>query len=275
VKRRARRLAASTAAIGAIGAAGFGAVYLGVYDIAATQPHTAPVYWLLDVGMRQSVRQRAGEIVVPPLADAALVTRGRALHDAHCVSCHGAPGIAPEPFALGLTPAPANLAYTAREWPPAEIFWVVKHGIKMTGMPAWKYRLRDDDIWAVVAYLARLPHESPAQYRATAPVALPAPAMAEPAPPADAARGRLAIHQYACATCHVIPGIAGGAASVGPPLSRLSQRGLLAGTIPNTPENLVAWLRAPQRIHRDSAMPDLRISERDARDIAAYLATLK
>ena len=147
---------------------------------------------------------------MPPLADPALVARGRALHDAHCVRCHGAPGVAPEPFALGLMPPPANLAYTAREWPPAELFWVVKHGIKMTGMPAWEFRLADDDSVGVVAYLVQLPGESPAQYRATAPAAAPP----SPLPrPRVARRTRsaasVAIHQYACATCHVIPGIAG------------------------------------------------------------------
>ena len=276
MKRRTQRIVASAVvAVGALVGAGFGALYLGVYNIGATEPHTAPVYWLLEVGMRHSVRQRARDLVVPPLDDASLVARGRALHDAHCVRCHGAPGVAPETFALGLVPAPANLAYTSREWPPAELFWVVKHGIKMTGMPAWEYRLPDNDIWALVAYLVRLPQQSPAQYRASAPSEPARDTTAEPPSPPDAERGKLAIHQYACATCHVIPGIAGAAAHVGPPLARMGERGLLTGTIPNTRENLVAWLRAPQRVHRDSAMPDLSLTERDARDIAAYLATLK
>ena len=144
-------------------------LYSGFYNIAATEQHTAAVYWLLETGMRQSVRHHAGAIAVPPLADPALVTRGRALHDEHCVRCHGAPGKAPESFALGLTPLAANLAHTAREWPPAELFWVVKKGIRMAGMPAWEFRLEDDDLWAIVAYLQRLPHESPSQYRSTAP----------------------------------------------------------------------------------------------------------
>jgi mono/diheme cytochrome c family protein len=250
----------------------FGVVWSGVYDIAATKPHTAPVYWLLEVAMRRSVRSHARDIAVPPLNDPALVARGRALHDEHCVRCHGAPGVAPDAFALGLVPPPANLAHTAREWPPAELFWVVKHGIKMSGMPAWEFRLSDDDLWAIVGYLVQLPGQSPAQYRATAPAPSPGQQpVPEPLPAPDPARGKLAIHQYACATCHEIAGIAGATAMVGPPLTRMAERGLLSGTIPNTPANLARWLREPQRVHRDSAMPDLGVTERDARDIAAYL----
>jgi mono/diheme cytochrome c family protein len=265
----------------ALAALGGGALvlYSGVYNIAATAQHTAPVYWLLETGMRRSVRRHAQEIAVPPLADPALVIRGRALHDEHCVQCHGAPGVAPEPFALGLMPPPANLAHTAREWPPAEQFWVVKHGIKMAGMPAWEYRLADDDLWAIVAYLQVLTRESPPQYRSAAPSdtrspaprAQPAQALAAP----DPARGKIAIQQYACATCHVIPGIVGANATVGPPLTNIAVRGFIAGIAPNNADNMIRWLQAPQEIYPDGAMPNLGVTERDARDIAAYLYTLK
>ena len=97
--------------------------------------------------------RRAAAIVVPPLEDPAGSCAGSCISSEHCVQCHGAPGVAPEPFALGLMPAPASLAHTAREWQPAELFWVIKYGIKMTGMPAWAFRLSDDDSWAVVAFL--------------------------------------------------------------------------------------------------------------------------
>ena len=254
--------------------AGGASFYAGVYDISATDQHLAPTYWLLDTGMRRSVRQRAAEIAVPDLGHAGQIERGLALFREHCVQCHGAPGVAPQPFALGMTPAPANMVHTAREWAPAEVFWVVKEGIKMTGMPAWKYRLGDEDIWAIVSFMRELPKLSPADYRALkAPRAMPAkPAALEPS---DAERGRKAINQYACVTCHRIPGIVGANAPVGPPLERVSTRGLIAGVLPNTPENMVKWLRQPQTVNPKSAMPDLGVSERDAWDIAAYLATLK
>jgi mono/diheme cytochrome c family protein len=237
------------------------------------------VYWLLETGMRRSVRHHARAIAVPPLADPALVMRGRALHDEHCVRCHGAPGVAPESFALSLTPPAANLAHTAREWPPAELYWVVKHGIKMAGMPAWEYRLADDDLWAIVGYLQTLTHESPPQYRSAAPSdtrpaaprAQPAQALAAP----DPARGKIAVQQYACATCHVIPGIVGANATVGPPLTNIAVRGFIAGIVPNNADNMIRWLQAPQEVYPEGAMPNLGVTERDARDIAAYLYTLK
>jgi mono/diheme cytochrome c family protein len=247
--------------------------YAGVYDISATDQHLAPTYWVLDVGMRRSVRQRAAEITVPDLGQPGQIERGLALYRLHCVQCHGAPGVAPDAFALGMTPAPANLAYTAREWQPAELFWVVKEGIKMTGMPAWKYRMPDEDIWAIVGFMRELPKLSPEEYRARKAQDQ---AAGEPAMPgaADAKRGKRAIDQYACATCHEIPGIVGANAPVGPPLKEIGTRGFIAGVLPNTPQNMVRWLRYPQAVNPKSAMPDLGITERDARDIAAYLSTL-
>lgn len=248
--------------------------YGGIYDISATSQHFATTYWVLDTAMRRSVRSRAAAIAVPDLRQPGQVERGLGLFRQHCVQCHGAPGVAPEPFALGMAPAPANLAHTAREWPPTELYWVVKEGIKMTGMPAWKYRMADEDIWAVVAFLQELPRLSPEQYRARKSVAEGAsqpPVSRDP----DVQRGRKAIHQYACVTCHAIPGIAGANAPVGPPLAAIATRGFIAGVLPNTPENLVRWLRHPQAVNPRSAMPDLGVTERDARDIAAYLATLR
>jgi mono/diheme cytochrome c family protein len=246
------------------------ALYAGFYDISATDQHLAPTYWLLDTGMRESVKRRAGEIEVPALTDA---ERGFTIYRDHCVQCHGAPGIAPQPFALGMTPAPANLAYTAAHWKPAELFWATKHGIKMTGMPAWKYRLSDAEIWATVAFLKRLPLLSPAQYRE-----LKAPAHRHEQPAAgapDAERGHQAINQYACVTCHRIPGVVGPNAPVGPPLAGIAGRAMIAGRLPNSFDNMVRWLREPQAVDPLTAMPPLGVSERDARDIAAYLATLK
>ena len=274
---RARTLAA--VAIAALAALGGGALFLrsGLYDIAATEQHTAPVYWLLEFGMRRSVRRGAAGIEVPPLTSDARIARGAVIYRSHCLQCHGAPGIAPEPFALGLMPAPANLAHTAREWPDAELYWVVRYGLKMTGMPAWAYRLGEDDLWAVVAFLRRLPQLSPEQYAAMMRT-LPAPtgATTDDQPGrGDATRGRAALHQYACGTCHRIPGITGAHAPVGPPLDGIGTRAFIAGLLPNSPENMVRWLRAPRELNPRTAMPDLRITERDARDIAAYLQSLR
>jgi cytochrome c2 len=91
----------------------------------------------------------------------------------------------------------------------------------------------------------------------------------------SAERGRRAIYQYACVTCHAIPGIVGSNAPVGPPLAGMAARGFIAGVLPASTDNLVWWLRAPHLVSERNAMPDLGVTEQDARDIAAYLMTLR
>jgi cytochrome c2 len=91
----------------------------------------------------------------------------------------------------------------------------------------------------------------------------------------DPHRGRAAVRQYGCASCHAIPGVGGPQGQVGPPLTGLSGRVYLAGALPNTPENLVRWIRHPQEIRRPNVMPEMGVTEEDGRDIAAYLYTLR
>ncbi|MGP0174191.1 c-type cytochrome [Pseudomonas sp. NCHU5208] len=86
-----------------------------------------------------------------------------------------------------------------------------------------------------------------------------------------AAAGHQAFHQFGCTSCHVIPGVVGADTHVGPSLTDLAQRKYLAGVLPNTPANLVRWLRAPQQVAPDSAMPDLGVDRQSALDMAAYL----
>lgn len=276
MKRALWMLAGAAAAAAIAGVAGGFVVVSGLYDISATDQHRAPTYWLMEIAMQRSVRARGSRIDVPPLDDPAKIERGLALYRQHCVQCHGAPGVAPEPFALGMTPNPANLAHTAREWRPADLYWVISQGIKMTGMPAWEFRIGDDDIWAIVAFLKQLPTLSPQRYRAMqAPAALSADDFGTPSHPGDADRAKRAIHQYACATCHRIPGIVGASAPVGPPLDRIGTRAVIAGVLPNTELNMVRWLRSPQQVKPHTAMPSLGMTERDARDIARYLSHLR
>jgi cytochrome c2 len=92
---------------------------------------------------------------------------------------------------------------------------------------------------------------------------------------ADAQRGRRALHQHACSACHVIPGITGSNVHVGPPLQGIAARQLIAGTLANTPDNLALWIRETQKVKPGTAMPQLGVAEQDARDMAAYLATLR
>ena len=253
-------------------------LYAGFYNVAATHQHLRPTYWLLKIGLRESIERHSRAIAVPPLTDPALAQRGLELYREHCLQCHGAPGVAPEPFALGLTPLPTNLADAAREFSAAQLYWVVKNGIKMTAMPAWEFRFSDEELWSVVAFMRELPLISPEQYAArserTAVAANTQQGNAAPGA-GDAVRGKMALRQYGCTTCHRIPDVVGDHAPVGPPLDRIATREYLAGVIPNTPQNMVRWLRAPQEIAPRSAMPDLGVTERDALDMTAYLYRLR
>ena len=91
----------------------------------------------------------------------------------------------------------------------------------------------------------------------------------------DAKRGEAAVERYGCAACHAIPGIANQGSNVGPPLHKLALRGYIGGVLPNTPADMVRWLQNPPAVDPRTAMPNLGISEAEAKDIAAYLYTLK
>ncbi|CAN5652280.1 hypothetical protein BH23GEM7_BH23GEM7_36850 [soil metagenome] len=91
----------------------------------------------------------------------------------------------------------------------------------------------------------------------------------------DARLGPQLMREYGCNTCHVVPGVRGADALVGPPLIRWSRRTYVAGLLPNTPENLVRFIHDPQQVHAESAMPNTGISVDEARHVAAYLYTLR
>ncbi|MET0858280.1 MAG: c-type cytochrome [Telluria sp.] len=93
----------------------------------------------------------------------------------------------------------------------------------------------------------------------------------DPALRGDAARGRIAVTQYACTACHMVPGVTGSEVYVGRPLKGLADRKFIAGRLPNTQENLMKWIRNPRAVDPLTAMPVMDVSETDARDISAYL----
>lgn len=158
-------LLAATALLAVLLVGALAFIYSGIYNVAATGQHTGPVYWLTNTVMRHSIANRAKALQAPPLGAPEQIERGLVLYVAHCEQCHGGPGVAPQPFALGLTPIPANLVETARRWPANHIFWTAKYGIKMTGMPAWSYRLNDAQLWDLVAFIEHLAQLTPAEYR--------------------------------------------------------------------------------------------------------------
>jgi cytochrome c1 len=100
-------------------------------------------------------------------------------------------------------------------------------------------------------------------------------ASATPIPGGNRDRGAQTIAAMGCGACHHIPGIPGAEGLVAPPLDNIAQRGILAGELANTPENMVRWIRDPQAIEPATAMPNLHIDEQSARDIVAYLYTIR
>ena len=94
-------------------------------------------------------------------------------------------------------------------------------------------------------------------------------------PGGDPARGPGAFIAYGCVSCHIIPGVSGTRATVGPPLANFADRRFVAGELQNTPDNVIKWITSPQSVEPGSAMPDLQVTEQAARDMASYLYTLK
>jgi mono/diheme cytochrome c family protein len=142
----------------------FSFIYAGVYDVAATRPHWPVTYWVMDTVRTQSVKAQAVGITPPAgtMNDANVIV-GIEHFAAHCASCHGAPGVPRRDIANGLYPRPANLEDTAQRYTPGELFWILKNGIKMSGMPAWADH-SDDELWATVAFLEKLPAMREADY---------------------------------------------------------------------------------------------------------------
>jgi mono/diheme cytochrome c family protein len=135
---------------------GLGFLYSGIYNVGATDRHWDLTYWLLEIARDRSIEVHAAGIRAPAgLSDEANILMGTEHFAAHCAVCHGAPGVPKGDIAKGLYPQPPNLADAATEHSPAELFWILKNGIKASGMPSWSDH-SDDELWATVAFLEKL-----------------------------------------------------------------------------------------------------------------------
>jgi cytochrome c553 len=228
----------------------------GVYSVAASRGHWAIVEWFLAFGMRRSVATHAIGIETPSLDDPDLIRLGAAHFHGSCAFCHGAPGTPINPVANHMLPPPPELTKAAGDWTAAQLFWIVKHGIKYTGMPSWVTLERDDEVWAVVAFLEKLPALDAAAYRelALGPVEVPERSGRE-----IATVGSSYAAAAACARCH-------GA----------SQRGPMSSLVPvlhgQTAEYLALALRSYAAGVRKSGIMQPVASELDPDDIAAVAA---
>jgi mono/diheme cytochrome c family protein/cytochrome c551/c552 len=256
--------------------AGFAILLSGAVSTEATKQHFWITHRLLDVGLMLSVRASASDIRAPQLDAPQMIARGAACYRMHCAQCHGGPTMRPGDHATGLLPIPSNLVQTGREWPAEWLYFVTKRGVRMTGMPAWEYRLAEESLWSTTAFLKKLPLLTREAYMEVERQALSMPCPEaqdiprEPTPESS----KVMLRQYGCHSCHVIEGVVGPVTRVGPPLSDWAQRGYIAGVLPNTEENLAYFIAQPHVAAPGTLMPDLDVSDSHARQMAAYLMSL-
>ena len=160
------------AVIGLITIAGAAAasVYFfgGFYNVEALEPDNKLVEWALTHIREASIEKRAPKILPAGLDDPATIAAGaRAFGERGCVACHGAPGADWAKFSEGLRPDAADLNEVAKTLSVAEIFWVIKNGINMTGMPSFaRIKVDDGEIWKIAAFVKKIPSVSPENYKA-------------------------------------------------------------------------------------------------------------
>lgn len=143
----------------------------GVYNIGADAHHTRPVFALMTLVRDRSLNAHAAGIKVPDLDDRQLILKGAGQYAAMCTQCHLRPGVENSEQREGMYPLPPNLSQV--RFTPQRELWAIKHGIKMSGMPAWGVNHDDPTIWSMVAFLQKLPDMTPAQYQAIVAIAPP------------------------------------------------------------------------------------------------------
>ncbi len=130
-------------------------LFTGVYNMAASIPHTAIGLWVVETGKVKSIQAHAKGITAPDFTDK-LVADGAPNYGINCSMCHGpSAGTDGAPFIKGMYPEPPNMSTLAVKYSPSELFWIAKNGLKMTGMPAVGSHVSDDQLWTIVAYLEK------------------------------------------------------------------------------------------------------------------------
>lgn len=161
-----RRLLDAALLLAALGVGGLLLAASGLVPVKASSGHWPPTEWFLSFAMSRSIALHSLQLRAPPgLDDPSLVLRGAGHFETSCRSCHGAPDLPQSRIARRMLPRPPELGPRALKRTPEELFYVVKHGVKLTGMPAWSADGRDDEVWAMVAFLLRLPALDKEGYR--------------------------------------------------------------------------------------------------------------
>lgn len=143
-------------------------VYSGLYDVTAARPKSALTDWVLSTTMQESVHRNARQVTVPADLERRSLSLGIDHYREMCVTCHGAPGIDRSDIGQGLNPQPPLLQKAVSQWKPAELYWIIRNGVKMTGMPAFGPTHTENQLWAITALVRRLPAMTPAEYQSLA-----------------------------------------------------------------------------------------------------------
>ena len=141
-------------------------IYIGIYNVGADAPHSRLVYGTLDTFRERAIANYSSNIHPPAdLKDPKRIAAGAGLYNEMCTGCHLGPGLERSELSQGLYPAAPELALP-NDLSAAEQFWIIKHGVKMSAMPAWGKTHDDQLIWDMVAFIGQLPKMTPEQYRA-------------------------------------------------------------------------------------------------------------
>jgi len=159
-------LAGFITAIAVIIVIGLIIIYSGLYDVSAAKKESGFTEWILETTMDNSIEKNAKDIHIPSdLNDIEKIKEGSHHYKEMCEICHGGPGLEESELAKGLNPKVPDLEHSAKEMKTEELFWITKNGIKMTAMPAWGLTHSDDKIWAMIAFIKKLPGMSPEKYK--------------------------------------------------------------------------------------------------------------
>ncbi|MGE0241203.1 MAG: c-type cytochrome, partial [Parvibaculaceae bacterium] len=227
--------------------------WIGFFNVGASSGHWRVTDWFLHFAMRSAVRTYALGVEVPDELPRQAIQPAAGHYARGCAICHGAPGEPRNPAVRQMLPQPPDLANTVGEWSDAELFRIVKHGVRFTGMPAWPTQERDDEVWAMVAFLRELPAMPPDAYRGLA--------YGTHMPAAQPAGFDQTLAE--CARCHGDDGV-----------GRSPFTPMIAG---QTETYLVASLRAYARADRPSGVMDTAVSpiaDTDLVALARHFASL-
>ena len=252
-----------------VGAMGFGMIIIaaavvisGVIPVRASSGHWAITAAILDFAKTRSVSTYSWTATAPRLDDEGLILRGAGHYHVACAPCHGGPATRITPTVAASTPPPPDLISRLGRWAPEELFTIVKHGIKFTGMPAWPAQQRDDEVWAMVAFLQRLPQLDATAYRRLTD-AEPTETLPEFGLPDLGAKAPSLVRDL-CWRCHGVNGTGKG-------------KGAFPSLAGQRAEYLYGSLRAFRDNERFSAtMSEIaaKLGDNDMREIAAYFAAL-